>query len=48
MLNQALAMTGSGTYVGTTYGPLSLPGTYLLEVTDIGGTVLASGTLTVE
>lgn len=45
--NQSVTMTGSGELFGTTVGPFYLAGSYRYEVTDIGGNVLASGTLTV-
>jgi len=48
VLNQAITTTGSGDLVGTTAGPFVIPGTYNYELTDIGGNVLASGTLTVS
>jgi hypothetical protein len=38
--------SGSGEVWGFTYGPLVSPGEWTIEFTDIGGNVLASGTLT--
>ncbi len=46
--NQALPLSkGSGELYGSTLSPLLLAGTYKYEITDVGGNVLASGTLTV-
>jgi hypothetical protein len=47
VVNQAVTMTGSGELFGTTAGPFTIPGTYKYELVDLGGNVLASGTLTV-
>lgn len=47
VVNQAVTMTGSGELFGTTVGPFTVPGTYTYDLDDIGGNVLASGTLTV-
>ncbi|MGO9208218.1 MAG: hypothetical protein ACLQBX_18920, partial [Candidatus Limnocylindrales bacterium] len=47
ILNQALNVSGSGDLFGTTVGPLNLPGMYTYQIVDVGGDVLASGTLTV-
>lgn len=46
ILNQALGLTGEGDIYGVTYTP-PVAGTYRFEVTDVGGAVLASGTITV-
>ncbi len=48
ILNQALSnVKGSGELFGTTVGPFTIAGTYTYEIVDVGGNVLASGTLTV-
>jgi hypothetical protein len=47
ILNQTLNMSGSGQLFGTTVGPLNLPGTYTYQIVDVGGNVMATGTLTV-
>lgn len=47
VLNQPVAMTGSGDLFGSTVTPFVVPGTYKYELVDVGGNVLASGTLTV-
>jgi hypothetical protein len=48
VVNQAVNMNGSGDLFGTTVGPLTISGTYKYELVDLGGNLLASGTLTVS
>ena len=48
VLNQAVTMTGSGDLFGMTVGPFVVPGTYKYDLVDLGGNVLATGTLTVS
>jgi hypothetical protein len=46
-LNQALGLSGSGDVFGVTYTP-PVAGTYRFEVADVGGNVLATGTIVVR
>jgi hypothetical protein len=48
ILNQNVVMQGGGELFGSTVGPFTLAGTYLYELTDLGGNVLARGSLTVS
>ena len=43
--NSALQIAGEGELYGVTY-PLPVPGTYTFAITDLGGNVLASGSVT--
>lgn len=45
--NQNVSMQGSGELFGVSIGPFYGAGSYRYEITDLGGNVLASGTLTV-
>ena len=44
--NSGINATGSGDTWGWQLGPVFEPGVWRYEVTDIGGTVLASGEIT--
>lgn len=45
-VNQAIQASGSGELFGLTYSP-PVSGSYRFEITDVGGSILASGTITV-
>ena len=46
--NQPANVSGSGEVWGFTYGPLSQAGRWTFELTDVGGNVLASGSVEAE
>ena len=45
--NEAIAMKGSGELFGVTLTPFVVAGSYKYDLVDIGGNLLASGSLTV-
>lgn len=48
VFNDAANVEGSGDVFGFTYGPLFEPGTWTIEIADVGGNVLASGSVEAE
>ena len=47
VINQNVSMKGSGNLFGTTLTPMTYAGSYDFAINDLGGNILASGSLTV-